>query len=152
MKFSELFDKLRKGMLKYPKRLLAIDPGGTTGYAYFEGTKLKWTKQEKSYPASIIEQYKPDLVVCEDYKIYASKVDMHTYSDLSVPRLIGEIEYVCRINEIKLHKQMAATAKGFCTNNKLKEWGFYEPNKPHARDAIRHGCYYLLFNKEVELC
>lgn len=41
--------------------------------------------------------------------------------------------------------QMAAQAKGFVDDDKLKAWGFWIKGKKHARDAIRHGVYYLLF-------
>lgn len=42
-------------------------------------------------------------------------------------------------------KQMAVTAKNFCTDDKLKQWGFWQAGQKHARDSIRHGCYFLLF-------
>ena len=54
------------------------------------------------------------------------------------------------MNNIPTHKQMASTAKTFATDKKLREWGFWERGMRHARDAIRHGCYFLLFYKKGE--
>jgi hypothetical protein len=58
---------------------------------------------------------------------------------------MGAIEYIAFDQELQLHKQMANLAKGFVTDKKLHDWGLYQIGKQHARDAIRHAVYYLLF-------
>jgi hypothetical protein len=45
---------------------------------------------------------------------------------------------------------MAHQAKGFVTDEKLKAWGFYQKGVRHARDSIRHACYFLLFDKSLD--
>jgi len=61
-------------------------------------------------------------------------------------RVIGCIETLCIVNGIHdITKQPAHIAKSFCTDKKLKDWGFYQKAHRHANDAIRHGAYYLLF-------
>jgi hypothetical protein len=47
-----------------------------------------------------------------------------------------------------IHYQMATTAKTFVTDEKLKQWGFWQEGMRHSRDAIRHGLYFLLFYKK----
>jgi hypothetical protein len=62
-------------------------------------------------------------------------------------RIIGAIEYACSKLKIPLVKQMAHMAKGFVTDDKLKEWCLWKGINKHARDSIRHAIYFLLFNK-----
>lgn len=100
-------------------------------------------------------QVKPTCVVCEDYKIYAHKLERHTFSSVETLRLIGGIDILCKLNilqclngifidTIPIAYQMAFQGKGFATDARLKEWGFWKEGMKHSRDAIRHGIYYLL--------
>jgi len=100
-------------------------------------------------------QVKPTCVVCEDYKIYAHKLERHTFSSVETLRLIGGIDMLCKLNilqclngifvdTIPIAYQMAFQGKGFATDARLKEWGFWKEGMKHSRDAIRHGIYYLL--------
>lgn len=133
-----------------PARLMSLDPGETTGWAFFEGGDLA-DSGETGPDDTMIETHdliydlEPDMLVIEDYKIYGWKANTHQWSSLFTPRLIGAIELTCILYDIDIHKQMAQEAKGFCTNKKLKQWNYYKTGKPHVRDAIRHGCYWLVF-------
>jgi len=158
--FEEIIQKRNSGRHKdspvyLPERLLAIDPGETTGLAVFEGTKLVEAFQAPTKDvgqASLLIRrnvrkfHITDLVV-EDYRIYHWKIKSHTWASLHTPRLIGAIEGLCAEYKMTAHKQMAHIAKTFVNDAKLKAWKFWLPGKPHARDAIRHGCYFILFPK-----
>ena len=139
--------------------ILALDPGETTGVARFHYNKTSeiW----HMYPSQLatpdipsfiqlmqsqLDQYNPAIIVMEDYRVYSWKTKDHAWSDLHTPKIVAAMEVLCLQQNIPLHKQMAQQAKGFCTNDKLKQWGFYQPGQRHAVDAIRHGCYFLLFN------
>lgn len=159
MRFEELLQKVCNNQKREPfeGRLLALDPGETTGWALFASAKLTQhgeiagsNLEVMIQVADLIRRFMPRAVVCEGYRIYSWKKDQHTWSDLFTPRLIGVIEYVCASNSptVPLYFQMAGTAKGFCTDDKLKQWHYYKAGQKHARDAIRHGCYWLLFHKE----
>ena len=87
-------------------------------------------------------------VVMEDYKVYGWKTDQHAWAALHTPKFIGSIVALCYIHQIPYHMQMAQQAKGFCSDEKLEGWGYYDRGMRHARDAVRHGCYYTLFNEE----
>jgi len=133
-----------------PNRLLAIDPGETAGWAVFDnGTFGK--SGEAGPEHTMVEMYEvimdfdPDVLVVEAYRIYGWKAKQHAWSELFTPRLIGSIELTAELNDIPMHMQMAQSAKGFCSDQKLRDWGFYTTGKPHIRDAVRHGCYWLLF-------
>lgn len=138
-----------------PPTLLGFDPGATTGACVFEGTKLTYAVHLPSADLSLavtaytrfIERYSTNgiEVVMEDYKVYPHYAKQHVGSNLLTPRLIGAIEVLCDQRGIPYHKQMAGDPKRFVTDTKLKEWGFYYTGLKHARDAIRHGCFYLLF-------
>lgn len=160
MNFTELLAKVCQNQGKQPfqGKLLALDPGETIGWAVFEkGELTNWGQLKCEAPAQfrdvedLIDQHKPEFIVCEAYRIYSWKRDQHVWSDLLTVRLIGAIELLCIQREISFETQMAAIGKGFCTDSKLKTWGYWKPSQRHARDAIRHGCYWLLFSKLSKL-
>lgn len=131
-----------------PKTLLALDPGGTTGYAIFSDLNL--TKAGQCIGSHVnmnklIDMVEPDAIVCEDYLVYPWASKTHKWSRVPTLRLIGGIEFKCAVEKRVLHLENAQTAKGFVTDKRLREWGYYKEGLPHARDAIRHGCYYLTF-------
>ncbi len=154
--FEELLQKSR-GDAQIPEWTLCLDPGETTGFAIFnkqhlvreghlrtvEDGKILW--YEIHDLISVTEPF--DQIVCEDYRVYQHKLDRHSFSPVLTLRLIGGIDHLAWKNHIPIHYQMAAQAKGFVTDDKLKNWGFWKDGMKHARDAIRHGCYFLLFHK-----
>jgi len=137
------------------KTLLSLDPGETTGFAVFERGHLGKCLHLRTKPIdegvdglnSLIGAIKPDVIVYESYRVYGWKTEQHAYSDLHTPQLIGAIQTIARLKSIPVHSQSAQVAKQFCTDMKLKEWGVYERGFKHGRDAVRHGCYFLLFNQ-----
>ena len=140
--------------------ILSIDPGHTTGFGVFRGLVLleagqKTTKsieQATTELAQLIQETKPDVIVVEDYRVYKWKTDEHANSDLLTSRIIGCIETLTTLSGIEVVKQPASVAKHFCTDPKLREWGMYVQGMKHARDAIRHGAYYILFGKVKNKC
>ena len=158
MDFKELLNKQiqsAKPYWKIPKVLLAIDPGETTGYSIFKDGELFrhgviiWKIPSLGYEIFVnhLKEDFPDVVVCEDYRLYANKVNAQLGSQIPTIKIIGAIEMLCSTNKIPMIKQMASTAKQFCTREKLEEWGYWKKINPHARDSIRHATYFLLFCK-----
>lgn len=147
MEFKEMLSRLHRSLPK----VLAFDPGETTGWCVFEEGELKDFGQLTDTPVveALIRLHKPDVIVCEDYRVYAWRTNDHSWADLKTPKLIGAIDYLASSLDIKIVYQMAGMAKGFCKDSKLKEWKFWEQTRQlkHSRDAIRHACYYLLFYK-----
>ena len=139
--------------------LLSLDPGQTTGWALWyrpvEGKiELKASGQWYSFPMSkvvaelegFLESKSIDLVVMEEYRIYNWKAKDHANSTVFTLRLIGALEYVLGMRGIGVIFQGAGQAKGFCTDEKLEDWGFWQIGERHARDAIRHGAYFWCSN------
>lgn len=194
MTYQEVLRKVYNGDFStVPDRLLCLDPGETTGYAIFEKGYLKWYGQvdtiildktpgvkqgEKVIDwAELNEVFcdnPPTYVVCENYRIYAHKLERHSFSDVQTLRLIGGIDQLCHLGwhgyagldreathdyeppeqvstfgyhqPVPIFYQMAVQAKGFATDDRLKDWGFWKEGMKHSRDAIRHGIYFLLIS------
>lgn len=137
---------------------VGIDPGQTTGACTFRGDELIDAQQIPSglMPTAAVAVWdyvlkaSPDIIVVEDYRIYSWKAKDHTWNELHTPKLIGALEYASHVHKIPMAKQTAQTGKGFCTDDRLKEWGFYLPGKKHAMDAVRHTCHYIMFGAGVQ--
>ena len=137
--FLEKTKTSREDNRKIPKRLLSIDPGKVSGWAlfsyemlYFCG-KIKWTQEYGWDPiVDKISKLTPDVVVCEDYRIYSGKRLVQAWSPVDTIRIIGAIEFVCRHDKIKLVKQMATGVKKFVSDDKLKDWNMW--NKKMATE------------------
>lgn len=137
-----------------PKYMIALDPGETTGYAEFRNGELvkvsqlitKTVKQFTEVLSVILsrEDY-PDMIVYEDYRIYSWKSEHHAWQALHTPQAIGALKALATLKCIPLYTNLAQQPKAFCTDDKLKMWGYYSTQR-HGRDAVRHGTYYLLFN------
>ena len=155
MGFTQFAGALRReGSPKpFQGNLLALDPGHTTGYAIFKGLRLVDFGQIDSSSVGgtfdrvlgLCKRYKIDAVVYEDYRVYRWRKDHHVGSELHTTRVIGAIESACYVESIPFTKRAAHIAKGFCTDERLQEWGLYHEGLKHANDAIRHGCYHILF-------
>lgn len=133
-------------------RLLALDPGDTTGWSFFEEGMLSDAGQvpgERQNIGRLLLLHQPGVVVCEEYRIYGNKAMEHVGSTVPTLRLIGALELLCEQQEIPLTFQSARDAKGFVTDPKLRQWGYYRQSLGHGTDSIRHGCYYLLFGAAV---
>ncbi len=158
MNFSELAIKLRdqKGLPEIPTTYatLCFDPGHTTGWAIFHRFSLIDSGEIDTNDIEeatinielLISEHQPDVIVIEDYRVYKWRAKHHAGSDMLTTRVIGCIETLAIMSHVpNIVKQPAHVAKGFCTDPKLRDWNYYRKGEKHARDAIRHGCYYLLF-------
>lgn len=155
MHWSELsFEQLVRTLVVTPfkGRLLALDPGETTGWCIFEDQKLLAAGQAVTKPIEagydwlnyIFQKILPTQVVFESYRVYSWKAQSHTFSDLHTSQFIGAIQVVCHQNNVPYFQQTAQIAKQFSTDEKLKLWGFYVKGQKHARDSLRHATYYQL--------
>lgn len=163
-----VYDKIRasyqiaKKIQPFQGHLIAFDPGETTGVSHWEVTPaqviLKRSTQVKTWPidqavkhlAGEISQTKPDAIVFESYQVYEWKKDEHSWSQIPTVQVIGCLQTLCIQQDIPYFTQTAQIAKGFVTDEKLKDWGFYERGQRHARDSMRHALYFLLFGPKKD--
>lgn len=143
-------------------RLLAIDPGETTGWCLFQGKSRPggridyemefcgqiptWPMKEALNGFEKLLTYGPSHILYEQYRVYEWKADDHSWSSIPTLRIIGCLETLALQRAITPYNQSAQQAKNFCTDERLREWGLYQKGMRHARDSIRHACFFLLFN------
>jgi hypothetical protein len=144
-------------------QVLALDPGGTTGWAVLcvhpeamEGdpdvpvmSNIEWwtagefTGSSLSQCDEIVElahSWPSARLVTEGFKLRQLNAELdpveinHTVAWALRPRYFVQ--------------QQPALAMSTVTDDRQKEWGFWVPGKPHARDAVKHGITFLKRQKE----
>ena len=149
-------------------RLLALDPGATTGWALFVkgapteryrsgqvGTDKVWRLLETAKMATneageLDEDGYVDLtIICESFQHrQLPKVD------LTPVEVIGVVKEWARQNNIEIVWQTAAQGKAFFDNKRLEALGVLKrpaTHWRHANDAMRHMMWYLGFGKGVKI-
>ena len=124
-------------------RILAIDPGKTTGYCYgaFKDGKLYYHPFQ-SFDAvedlwDKMQTFQPAHIVCESFEFRKnSRAGLELFS----VQLIGvaHLYEALHPHDCTLYMQTAAYGKGYYTDNVLKQSGLYVRGNEHARDATRH--------------
>jgi hypothetical protein len=149
--------KDRPPTARLPKFILGMDPGETTGlcvlykgsfYPFQKNTSiLDWAAT--AYDRLLRpERTRDTLVVAESYRIYSWKTKDHTWASLHTPRIIGGIQFLCKLRNIPLVMQSAAQGKAFMKgDDRLKTWGLHRPGTPHSNDATKHITSLLLFQQ-----
>lgn len=140
-------------LAKHKGRILALDPGITTGWAWFDHAALVDCGQIHTSLRTLQDLFdttKPQSVVMEKYIIYKTKVEQHTLSTVPTLRIVGAIQMLAWQKGAPLFLQTAAQAKFFCTDDKLKAWELFQTYKRHANDSIRHAVYYMTFGGKEE--
>ena len=128
-------------------RILALDPGRTTGAAYFpnDPSRLYMVLQRQlPYSHKAVSNHlrlvNPDIIVCESF-VYQRRDKV----DLSPVEMIGVVKLWCEQNETPYHEQTPSQAKKFWDDKKIKTCGLWIPGNPHAMDAARHLLYFMTF-------
>lgn len=132
-------------------KVLAIDPGMTTGLAYGVITTGKpmviTTDQKKMTHIELwheIVSQMPEWVVCEDFEYRnKSRTGLILYS----LELIGVCELYAAMsdNECTLWRQKASVGKGYYSDAHLRKHGVYVRGRPHGMDALRHLLHWYTF-------
>ena len=99
------------------------------------------------------------MLVCEDYLLYASKLEDQINSRMETCKLIGAIQLYCHQHGICYYMQTAAEVKKRWENKILLYKGYIKPYRRsyvptsgitdtythHTLDAIRHAVHYAIF-------
>lgn len=137
-------------------KILAIDPGVTTGYCLAEIRNVNQSTKIliDLHPSQMVDdvdgvwdkldEIKPRYIVCEDFEFrQKSRAGLVLFS----VQVIG----VVRLYEIKaehqiaVYLQKASQGKGYYTDKMLRDVGLYKRGIPHGTDALRHLCHWLTF-------
>lgn len=159
--------------------LLALDPSGeftegkgTTGYSLWKfelypklTTKLlkvgelsasNYNSKETYWQAhlDLINSLKPNNIVIEDYLLYANKAMQQIGSRMETSKLIGIIEYNCKLTQTPIKFQRAVDVKSRWNDDILKAKGYLviRNNRSyingimisrHIKDSIRHALHFI---------
>lgn len=127
--------------------MLALDPGGTTGYcrASYNGDKLTLTPgQERFTERELYDFIRSEIPAEEEGDFYLIYEKFHYRNrarpglDLTPTRLIGVIELICQTEGFNYFPQMPSEGMGYWTDDQLKRFSVYVKGLQHGRDAMRH--------------
>ena len=153
-------------------KIIALDPGGTTGIAMVElrdtvKVELGFDQPEPWLPQFKVEQLGPGEhhIELEDFlEKHLMGVDRKfvvierfDYRNTSRSRVrldsreyIGTVKGWCRRRGIPLFMQTAAQAKGFVPDQALKDANLYTKAFRHANDGMRHLIFFVVNNPEFK--
>lgn len=141
-------------------RILAVDPGGTTGWAVWEDGKVRYgqlpggTLAVKPLVDWIADTYLmgrqvSSAVIIERYTIGERTVKFSRQSDAL--EITGVMKYEAARHGIRSKLQLPVDAKRMFTDERLKAFGWWATGEEHARDALRHLGLYLAKTREIKL-
>lgn len=138
------------------KQILAIDPGGTTG--------LAWWREAATGDAWDLKHIGPDehhwdlwcfldrlvslthpaelTIVCESFEFRQNR--QRDNINLMSKEYIGIVKLFGTNTDTPVVFQTAAMGKGFVSDEKLKAMGLWVPGMKHAMDARRHLITYMV--------
>jgi hypothetical protein len=145
-------------------KVIALDPGGTTGWAkgliredegimYVASGQDVWNHVELWDNLTII---KPKIIVCERFDFRKRGVKQEEAANLISRELIGVVELYYQLanrlipeENVQLYMQMPAEALGgyWSEDNRLKEDKVFRAGRPHANDAMRHLLQWFMFKE-----
>ena len=133
-------------------RILAIDPGGTTGFVYYDENPLVHGQRDdwKAFCEMVeewLDQSLIDQIVIESYQITSETIrKTRQYEPLMI---IGTVYFLAGKYNVPV-KLQGRQIKAFATDTKLKNMGWWFPGQQHARDAARHLLGYLVDTEQVD--
>lgn len=132
-------------------KVIAIDPGGTTGWAagVLEPGCFKFVKADSFVLWTGLGELlrsEPHLVLLEDFRIFPGKGRALAGAVLVAPQVIGVVRYLCQEQSITCLMRQASM-KVIHPPPRDKAWiGMFlrDRKNEHERDALRHLYSYWL--------
>lgn len=140
---------------------LAVDPGGTVGYALYpliDGPFVPDFVQAGQTGVDEFLDWSRDLitsdflVLMEKFAITANTATLSAGGTHDTLDTIGVVKHLCRWAGAQYEVQTPGQAKSFVSNNQLKTLGLWVKSKDHARDAIRHLVLGIVNKTSGETC
>lgn len=128
-------------------KILAFDPGGTTGICGFHSEHGITMQDEIAEPShhimlyTLLDLIKPDLIIYELFEVHGGRASV----DLIARDYCGVLDLWAQQNGDTPVVTHRTHFMNFWTDEKLKMTGLYQPGHPHANDATRHMLYYISF-------
>jgi hypothetical protein len=135
---------------KPTQRVVAVDPGGTTGYAVAyiipDAKVLDFTYGQHAWREGqlwdALRKLEPDWLICESFEY---RQQSRAGLDLTPAHLIGVVRLFAELSGCKLQMQTAAQGKGYYSDRTLKNLLIYDRHFRHGRDAARHLLHWFTF-------
>lgn len=133
-------------------RILAVDPGKTCGAVYttiYNGElhipatrweSVSWNNWARWF--YLVDHWEPDVVICEDFKLFPHKRQQQTGSKFPTVKVIGALEMLCWSTGVEFVLQEPHLKEVYSTK-RLKSFDLYIPGSKHRNDAMRHLLWYL---------
>jgi hypothetical protein len=139
-------------------RLLALDPGETTGYAVFvDGKPIAFGEMDRWHGLkTLIRAERPDAVVVESFRLYASKAAVQIGSEFIPAQVVGVARFLAGEADVPLTFQPASVIHDGESKLSPPMARLVNPvsppgNSPHGRDALAHGFYFLRSQEKATL-
>lgn len=143
-------------------RYLAIDPGGTTGWATWEDcADVKSIETGEIGPEehhfglwNLLDNLAPNVVIYERFQYRPGQSPTPAEDILVAREYIGILKLWCVVDPYHLESaivgQTPAQAKKLWRDDLLKRAGLWVKGSTHKRDAMRHLLYYLTITESRE--
>lgn len=141
--------------------ILAVDPGGTTGFATWDYDETRvpeeqfaaWDDPDRFNAIETVRERivtGVEIVVCESFQLSMNTLKKSTAGSLETIEMIGALRWVCHKRGVEFVTQKPSDAAGFSTPEKLKAIGWWTPGSDHARSATKHLILYLAANRLID--
>lgn len=139
-------------------RVLAADPGLTTGFAlWYPGCDVPQAGQIEGLEVFLSQvmlwlELKPEtpaLIIAERF-IITPETAKKSQAPWSL-EVSGGLRFLCHRYGAEYAQQTPAEAKRLIHDDRLKALGWYKPGKVHANDALRHLAYGLAKRRAIRL-
>jgi len=122
-------------------KILAVDPGGTTGWALFtDGKLVVWDEAIDWYAIDFMLKRTLDIIVYEDFWLFPHKAAAQIGSKMLAVGVIGVLQYTATMRGILIADQ-AASIKNVA--KKKFDTSSIHTTSEHIKDATLHGLYYI---------
>lgn len=130
-------------------RLLSIDPGGMNGLCWWEGEDTHMVAYAHVKLEDLPEwlhnfEFKPDLIVYENFKLWKHRALQQSGSDLPAAQAIGMIKSYAKIYGILLVDQSPQILSNAQKMTQMKMPS--DHSQSHWVSAYLHGMWYLIKN------
>lgn len=132
-------------------RIIAIDPGGTTGYVEVEAssdnftltkvTEISWSRRF-SLKEHLLLGPPPKAVVVESFRLYASKAEDQINSEFPSVRIIGALEAF--LFDLGWIDRLVFQPASIRSRVKILDEHREVRKSPHTHDAYQHARYYFV--------
>jgi len=139
-------------------RLLAIDPGVTTGYCIGETSDTEniialrpfQTVDDVDDVWDRLADLQPRYIVCENFEFRQKSRGGLNLFPVQVIGIVRLYEFKAQ-HQTSVQLQKASEGKGYYTDVQLKRLGIHQRGVPHGMDATRHLVHWLTFGSGYQI-